>query len=302
MVYDGHNGDETVEVQSSINVMAGTTSSHPLAECRRAGNWCCAPRNIYGPYERRVTLEKGDTSVNGPHQGAWVDTPTGQSWFVHFQDKGAYGRVVHLQPMTWEHDWPVMGDAGRPVLTARKPDVGANYPVMTPAESDEFNQPALGLQWQWQANPRSGWAFPAPAYGVLRLFSVPAPEGLVNLWQVPNLLLQKFPAPAFAATAKLTFTPRADGDRTGLLVMGTDYAWIGLRRRGEVTELVQVRCLGADTGGIEAGHGDVTLRGSDYLPAGYGCRGSTGCLRVFRGREILYPRSAPRSRPSPAGG
>ena len=40
--------------------------------------------------------------MNGPHQGAWIDTPDGKEhWFIHFQDKGPYGRVVNLEPMTW---------------------------------------------------------------------------------------------------------------------------------------------------------------------------------------------------------
>jgi len=56
-------------------------------------------KNIYGPYERKVVMDQGSTPINGPHQGAWVETQTGESWFLHFQDKGPYGRVVHLQPM-----------------------------------------------------------------------------------------------------------------------------------------------------------------------------------------------------------
>src|SRR5207248_1017753 len=67
-------------------------------------------KNILGPYESRIVLEQGKSPVNGPHQGAWVDTPSGENWFLHFQDKGPYGRVVHLQPMSWRDDgWPAMG-------------------------------------------------------------------------------------------------------------------------------------------------------------------------------------------------
>ncbi|MEU8147341.1 family 43 glycosylhydrolase [Nonomuraea sp. NPDC048901] len=74
-------------------------------------------RSLAGPYEDRVVLEQGDTPVNGPHQGAWVTTPEGEDWFLHFQDRGVFGRVVHLQPMRWGDDgWPVMGVDGHPVL------------------------------------------------------------------------------------------------------------------------------------------------------------------------------------------
>ena len=99
-------------------------------------------RNIYGPYEKKIVMAQGSTDINGPHQGAWVDTQTGESWFVHFQDKAMYGRVVHLNPMKWVNDWPVIGEdkdgngCGEPVTRYKKPNVGKNYPVETPADSD----------------------------------------------------------------------------------------------------------------------------------------------------------------------
>ena len=45
-------------------------------------------KNIYGPWEEKIVLHQGNSPVNGPHQGAWVDTPDGQDWFLHFQDVG----------------------------------------------------------------------------------------------------------------------------------------------------------------------------------------------------------------------
>ncbi len=66
-------------------------------------------RQIYGPYEHRVVLAQGSTNINGPHQGAYVETPDGEGWFVHFQADGAHGRIVHLEPVRWNDDWPVIG-------------------------------------------------------------------------------------------------------------------------------------------------------------------------------------------------
>jgi beta-xylosidase len=106
-----------------------------------------------------------NSKINGPHQGAWVTTQTGEDWFLHFQDKEAYGRVVHLNPMKWINDWPVIGvdkdgdGKGEPVTVYKKPNVGKSYPIQTPAESDEFNSNELGLQWQWMANPKAVWLF-----------------------------------------------------------------------------------------------------------------------------------------------
>lgn len=121
--------------------------------------------NIYGPYEWKTVLTQGETKINGPHQGAWVDTTTGEDWFLHFQDVGAHGRLLHLQPMKWVDDWPVIGidkdedGCGEPVLFYKKPDVGKKYSVCTPQESDEFNSQNLSPQWQWNANINENGCF-----------------------------------------------------------------------------------------------------------------------------------------------
>ena len=194
-------------------------------------------RSIRGPYEDRIVLAQGRSPTNGPHQGALVDTPAGEWWFLHFQDKGAYGRIVHLEPVAWRDDWPLMGTGvatgaatGEPVLMHAKPAfAGPAVPVAVPATSDEFDAPALGVQWQWQANPADGWRSLAARPGALRLFAQPEPRP-GNLYDAPNLLLQKFPANEFMVTTKLEFAARADGDSAGLIVFGYDYAWLGLKR------------------------------------------------------------------------
>ncbi|MEO6995352.1 MAG: glycoside hydrolase 43 family protein, partial [Lacunisphaera sp.] len=194
-------------------------------------------KNIRGPYAHRNVLDQGQTAINGPHQGAWVDTPTGEDWFLHFQDAGVYGRVVHLEPMVWRDDWPVIGvdpdgnGKGEPVLTHKKPNVGRTYPAAEPQTSDEFNAPALGLQWQWNTNPQPEWASLTKRPGFLRLASVPAPKTRLDLspaphsiYDAPNFLLQKFPAPAFTVTTKMEFAPQTDGETAGLTVYGYNYA------------------------------------------------------------------------------
>lgn len=189
-------------------------------------------RSIRGPYEDRIVLAQGSTPINGPHQGALVDTPAGDSWFLHFQDRDAYGRIVHLQPVAWRDGWPVIGHdpdgdgRGEPFLVHPKP-VAASGPILTPATSDEFTSPALGLQWQWQANPRTDWFSLTARDGYLRLNA--QPDGADNLYHAPYLLLQKFPAPAFVVTAKLELHATAPTDAAGLIVFGYDYAWIGVR-------------------------------------------------------------------------
>jgi len=117
---------------------------------------------------------------------------------MHFQDRGAYGRIVHLQPVKWVDDWPLVGinqdtqGTGEPVLTFQKPNVGKTYPFQVPQTSDEFDAPELGLQWQWQANPKDGWMSLSARPGWLRLNAAPWPAGATNHWLAPNFLLQKF--------------------------------------------------------------------------------------------------------------
>ncbi|MGD0461732.1 MAG: glycoside hydrolase 43 family protein [Tepidisphaeraceae bacterium] len=174
-------------------------------------------KNIYGPYDSHVVLRQGKTNINGPHQGGWVQTQTGQSWFIHFQQYLPYGRVVHLQPVQWVDDWPIMGDAGEPVMSHPKPDVGKNWPIAVPQTSDEFNQPTLGLQWQWWADFQDDWISLTERPGFLRMKAVATPAVLFDR---PNLLLQKFPAEAFTVTARLELAKLEDGDRAGLVVAG----------------------------------------------------------------------------------
>jgi len=194
-------------------------------------------KNIYGPYEDRIVLRQGKTTVNGPHQGGLVETQTGEWWFIHFQDKKAYGRIVHLQPVNWRDGWPVIGadedgsGAGQPAPEYRKPNVGKNYPVEIPQTSDEFDGPALGLQWQWQAAPDKDWYSLSAKAGQIRLYAVPVPSFGGNLLYAGSLLLQKFPAPAFSVTTKLELHANAAGERAGLVVMGNDYTYICLEKR-----------------------------------------------------------------------
>lgn len=200
-------------------------------------------RNIRGPYEDRIVLVQGSSPVNGPHQGALVDTLSGEWWFFHFQDKGAYGRIVHLEPVMWSDDWPLIGTAvdtkkekGEPVLFYKKPVLPAQ-PIVVPATSDTFDTAVLGLQWQWQANPQPDWFSLTARPGFLRLLAQPEPRP-GNLYEAPFLLMQKFPAPEFTVTTEIEFESRADGDSAGLVVFGYDYAWIGLKRIGSKIVLV----------------------------------------------------------------
>ncbi len=234
-------------------------------------------KSPFGPYECKKVLAQGKSDINGPHQGAWVHTAFGEDWFLHFQDKGCYGRVVHLQPVEWRDNWPVMGIdkdgdyCGDPVKTYRKPKTSKAWPIQNPVESDEFNQPLLGKQWQWHANYNQFFGMPT-SFGTFRVYNHKLSENFVNLWEVPNLLLQKTPADKFTATAKVRVTAKDQNQFGGLIMMGLDYSAIVVKRVGDEFELQQITCLKADKGKPEKVNVIAKLKPTevdkiDYQPA-----------------------------------
>lgn len=234
-------------------------------------------KSPYGPYESMKVLDQGKSVINGPHQGAWIHTALGEDWFMHFQDKECYGRVVHLQPVTWKDNWPVMGKVpakgycGEPVITYRKPSTKCKVDVVNPVESDEFNSPKLGLQWQWHANYDQKFGMPT-AFGTFRLYTHKVSKEFKNMWEVPNLLLQKTPADKFTATTKLRFTSKDDNQMGGLIVMGHDYFALMLKRVKDEFLLQLVTCKSADKGTPEQVKTIATLKPTekdkiDYQPA-----------------------------------
>lgn len=198
-------------------------------------------KSIKGPYEHRVVLAQGETKINGPHQGAWVDTPSGEDWFLHFQDREVYGRVVHLEPMKWKDGWPVMGSdvdgdgTGEPVLRHKKPSL-PEQEIMCPVVGDDFDR-APNQAWQWQANPKPEWTSKGAREGWLRMNAVAMPK---NLHRAGNVLTQKFPAPEFVVEVKMEFSPKNVGDCAGLAVVGDSVFWCGLRQSEDGLRLVCV--------------------------------------------------------------
>ena len=153
----------------------GVTFGHQL---------CIRSRELYGPYECKVVLHQGDTLINGPHQGALVETVHGEEFFLHFQDLGPYGRICHLQPVTWKDGWPVFGvedenGIGTPVSSFEM-EMGEEPKAAEPAFTDGAAEPAdrknntyeggiaseasyhslidetgkLDLHWQWMGDHR----------------------------------------------------------------------------------------------------------------------------------------------------
>lgn len=195
-------------------------------------------RSLAGPWEDRIVLAQGDTDINGPHQGAWVETPAGESWFLHFQSRGLYGRVVHLQPMRWEDGWPVIGDEGEPVDMWEKPAATEGDPTGI-AGSDDFSGP-LGLQWQFTANPK----LDSYECGEGRLRLLVRSQSGSKLWDCPQVCTQKIACPAFCAQVTLDASGLGAGAQAGFGLLGGQYAYAALRRKGGELSLLYVTSSG----------------------------------------------------------
>ncbi len=197
-------------------------------------------KNIYGPYEKKVVLEQGSTNINGPHQGALVDTPDGKWWFYHFQETPVLGRVVHLQPARWVDDWPLMGvdidgnGIGEPVRVWTSPMPSAKPSLLQ--TDDDFSNPHLGLQWQWNHNPDgSRWSLREKS-GFLTLTAAPAD----NLAKCRNMLTQKMMGYESESVTVLSLMGNA---YAGLCCIGRQFRGIGLCPEGVVEEVDGVKTV-----------------------------------------------------------
>ena len=286
IVYDGHETQPTIEGTKFYKHNGNYYIFSPAGGVSTGWQVVLRASSPWGPYQERVVMAQGKSLTNGPHQGAWVDTPAGEHWFLHFQDKDAYGRVVHLQPMEWTAEgWPVIGldkdgdGVGEPVDEYRKPALKSTG-VFQPAEGDSFASVELGLQWQWHGVPSPYWYYldagarenDTNGLGALRLYSVDQYEGWRNLGDTPNLLLQKTPADEFTVTAKLRFIPnpqlKEKGENCGFVLMGLDYATVRLVDTNEGVVLQYIECKDALKGTPEQIKKNLPIK-SESLPAPY---------------------------------
>lgn len=268
MVFNGlETGNTTVEGAKAYKRNGWYYIMAPAGGVATGWQLVMRSRNVRGPYEWRNVLDEGTSGVHGPHQGGWIDDTDGNSWFMHFEDKGAWGRVVHLQKLVWKDDWCVIGNdpdgdgCGQPETSLPIPQLGKkpvkadasakDHGVSALAMATDFNGVEIPLNWQWQAAPQFNWYMTNPAEGSLRLNCLKVQDGWRNLWDSPNIILEKVAGPGSCLQAKLHFCPSAKGDRAGLTVMGIDYATLEMVYDGKEITLQQRRCVNAEAGGEE---------------------------------------------------
>jgi beta-xylosidase len=211
----------------------------PIGGVAKGSQVALRARDIRGPYEHRVVLRQGTTALEGPHQGGWVETPSGQGWFVHFNSTGAFGRITYLEPLRWIDGWPMIGapipgaTSGQPVAEYPMPEIGSRPVPHRLQASDDFAARKLGPQWEWNHNPdERAWSLAARP-GFLRLSALPA-EHLVT---ARNTLTQILQGPSSRITARIDPRRMVDGQRAGLSLFGVRPSWIGLVRTAGTTRV-----------------------------------------------------------------
>lgn len=254
LVFDGHVNHRTVEGPKLYKRNGYYYILAPAGSVPTGWQLALRSKHINGPYEERIVLERGSTEINGPHQGGLIQLDNGESWFLHFQDQEAYGRMVHLQPVEWMDNWPLMGVENNglrePVTRHSKPTTKYSGKVEG-ILNDEFNNAKISKLWQWHANPHPDWARCYPAKGVLRLYSQLYEENYRNLWDTPSLLLQKWPAREFEAVIKVGLHLNNVGERAGLLIMGLNYSALVVENQESGLQVYQATAINASKGEVE---------------------------------------------------
>ena len=211
--------------------------------------------SIYGPYEKKVVLERGNGFERSTCQGSLVQASDSSWWYMHQLVQNIkspfQGRPQCLEPVTWIDGWPIIGvdidddGIGEPVWSYKKPING--FPIKAPQTDDEFNSATLGHQWEWNHNSRdTHWSL-TERNGYLRLKAstlLPNEEGYgpvvssynseiginADFWRAPNTISQRIMGNTTGtATAKVDLSGMAVGQCAGMVRVGGLFHLVGVK-------------------------------------------------------------------------
>lgn len=253
--------------------------------------------SIYGPYEKRVVLEKGSAFGNRScSQGALLQAPDESWWYCHQLIQNAdipfQGRPQCLEPVTWIDGWPIIGvdedndGIGEPVLQHKKPIAG--FPVDAPQTDDDFSSPKLGGQWEWNHNPRNTQWSLTERPGWLRLnASVPLPFSSTTgprqnqwtnddgsntaFWRTCNTLSQRIMGiTTGTAVAKFDLSGMKPGQLAGFVRYGGVYHLLGVSvNENEKRHLFFMDKMGDKTQGPAINKDDLFIRTANDINQAY---------------------------------
>jgi beta-xylosidase len=203
--------------------------SHVYAPGKHRREVCYRADDIHGPYEKQVILESEFGGFSYEAQGTIVDSPSGDWYGIIFQDRNGVGRVLTVMPCRWINGWPMLGDENGKVPDEVRPFV-SGQPETGIVKSDDFAEPKLGLQWQWNHNPvDNAWSL-TERPGFLRLKT----NRVVNtIYLAPNTLTQRMEGPQCSAYIVMDYSNMKDGDRAGFAAFNSDSGVLTIKRIGK---------------------------------------------------------------------
>ncbi|KAK2761372.1 hypothetical protein FQN54_001894 [Arachnomyces sp. PD_36] len=213
----------------------------------------------FGPYEewKQVLANSGNPvpELGYPYQGAIVDTPEGDWYYIAFVNNFPGGRIPVLAPLSWDSEgWPQVEFVGDNTWGSSYPYPLPEHPVKPITGTDEFTNGTLGPQYEWNHNPdNSKWSVDNGL--VLQTATVTD-----DFFMARNTLSHRILGPSSSATIQLDFSAMADGDKAGLAVFRYDAAWIGVSKDGSTVTLQRVDNLlmSPENGWSTTQKGDVT--------------------------------------------
>jgi len=247
----------------------GDTYYHFFSEVKGGGRVVMMERskNIYGPYEGPKQLSYSQKEYHEPNQGGIVQTQKGDWYFLtHHGSSGDWaGRVMSLLPVNWVDGWPILGkvdsnNIGSMVWEGEIPIKGQKKEQMQ--TSDDFKEAKLGVQWEWNYQPRAEkWSLKEHK-GWLRLHAF-TPLKTNDLLKAGNTLTQRsMRTTANEVVIKLAVKGMKNGQNAGLTHFGSpNYAAIGISCEG-TKKYIAYNLKGKILKGAEINQDVVWLRSS----------------------------------------
>ncbi len=192
--------------------------------------------NIYGPYDEKIVLQRGNGFDRSCSQGALMEAPDGSWWYTHQLIQNCespyQGRPQMLEPVEWIDGWPIIGEdingdgIGEPVVEYRKPIEG--YPIAHPQTDDDFDNYVLAPQWEWNHNPRDKHWSLSKRKGYLRL-SASIPVNTGGFKNACNTISQRIMGTGKGkAIAKIDTCGMVAGQKAGFVRFGGVFNILGI--------------------------------------------------------------------------
>jgi beta-xylosidase len=190
-----------------------------------------------GPYDSwHQILKNNGNPVAGashPYQGALIDTPKGDWYYIAFVNRFPGGRNPVLAPVTWDSQgWPNVQFTGGGWGSSYAYPL-PKHPVKTVTGTETFNSTTLGPQFEWNHNPDN------TKWSTGKGLTLQTATKTDDFFVARNTLSHRALGPKSVAEIELDVSGMIDGDTAGLAIFRYDAAWIGVSMSGS-TKSVQM--------------------------------------------------------------